>query len=292
MTNQPATTDNGKISYKLTKQERKVMWKMFWRNNYLMFCTSYTKQQGITFSWIMEPFLEAIYGKGTDEFYAAMARHQDFFNVNTGMNGFISALVLTMEEENKYAKDHGEAFDESSITAIKTALMGPLAGIGDSIYLSVIRVVATGIALGLSEQGNMLGPILFLLVANVPNALIRWYGQVLGYKAGGNFISKAMKNGTFAAITKGCTVLGLIMTGAMTAQFVTFTTTFKAKLGGGQVFDLQNVLNTIMPGLLPLALTMICFGYLRKHNRPVLAIVVVFVVAVILTVLGITGGAA
>ena len=138
----------------------------------------------------------------------------------------------------------------------------------------------------------MLGLILFLFVPNVPNALIRWYGQVLGYKAGGNFISKAMANGTFKAITKGCTVLGLIMTGAMTAQFVTFTTTLKAKLGGGQIFDLQTVLNTIMPGLLPLALTMICFGYLRKHNRPVLAIVVVFIIAAILTVLGITGGAA
>lgn len=281
-------TETKVLSTKLDKKERKLLWKLFWRSNYLMFCASYTKQQGITYSWVMEPFLENIYGKGTDAFYAAMARHQDFYNTNTGMNNFIAALTISMEEENKLATDNGTPFDETSISALKTALMGPLAGIGDSVYLSVIRVVATGVALGLSQQGNILGPILFLIVASIPNALIRWFGGVLGYKSGGAFISKAMKSGSFNAITKGCTVLGLIMTGAMTAQFVTFTTTFSQKIGGTE-FNLQQILDSILPGLLPLTLTMLCFAYLRKHNRPVRALLTVFLIAIILTVLGITG---
>lgn len=272
----------------LNKDERKKVSKMFWRNQFLMFCTSYTKQQGITYGWLMAPFLQKIYGKDTDEFYEAMGRHLDFFNTAPAMNGFIGALNLSMEEENKEMMDRGEEFDTTAISALKTSLMGPLAGIGDAVYLSVLRVVATGVALGLSQEGSMLGPILFLLIMNVPNMLIRWFTTVVGYKAGGNFISEAMRSGTFAAITKGSAVLGLIMTGAMTAQFVTFKTTFETKLSG-TVFNLQNVFDSIMPGLLPLGLTMICFAYLRKHNKPVRALIAVFVLAFALTILGIAG---
>jgi PTS system mannose-specific IID component len=273
---------------KLNKEERKKVSKLFWRNQFLMFCTSYTKQQGITYGWFLIPFLEKIYGKDTDEFYAAMGRHLDFFNTAPAMNGFIGALNLSMEEENKEITDRGEYFDTSSIAALKTSLMGPLAGIGDAIYLSVLRVIATGVALGLSQKGSILGPILFLLVVNVPNMLIRWFTTVVGYKAGGQFISEALRTGTFAAITKGCAVLGLIMTGAMTAQFVTFKTTFETKLSG-TTFNLQSVFDSIMPGLLPLAITMITFAYLKKRNRPVRALVAMFIISIILTVLGIAG---
>lgn len=274
--------------FQLSKNERKTISKMFWRNQYLMFCTSYTKQQGITYGWLMAPFLQKVYGKDTPEFYMAMNRQLDFFNTAPAMNGFIAALNLSMEEENKLLTDKGEDFDVTSISALKTSLMGPLAGIGDAVYLSVLRVIATGVALGLSEQGNILGPILFLLIVNVPNMLIRWFTTVIGYKAGGQFISEAMKSGTFTAITKGSAVLGLIMTGAMTAQFVTFKTTFTAELSG-TTFNLQNVFDSIMPGLLPLGITMICFAYLRKHNKPVRALLVMFLCAVLMTILGIAG---
>lgn len=271
----------------LDKRQKKIAKKVFWRSMYLMFCTSYTKQQGTTYGWTMIPFLEDIYGKETPEFYEAMSRNQDFFNTNTGMAPFIFALTISMEEERKAALDKGEEFDSASIEAIKVSLMGPLAGIGDSIYTGALRIIATGIALGFCQQGLILGPILFLLVFNVPNMLIRWYGSVCGYKLGSTFISDAMKSGTLAAFTKGFQVLGLIMVGAMTAQFVNFKTTFVSNLGG-TTFNLQNVFDQILPGLLPLSLTMICFAYLRKKNKPVVVLVAIFIAAVIFTVLGFT----
>ena len=83
--------------------------------------------------------------------------------------------------------------------------------------------------------------------------------------------------------------MGLIMTGAMTAQYVSFKTTFVADFGS-TVFNLQNVLDQIMPGLLPLGITMASFFYLRKKNKPVTVLIIMFVVSVILTVLGICGG--
>lgn len=271
----------------LDKKAKKLVKKVFWRSMFLMFCTSYTKQQGTTYGWTMIPFLEDIYGKETPEFYEAMSRHQDFFNTNTGMSPFIFALTISMEEERKATLDRGEEFDADAIEAVKVSLMGPLAGIGDSIYTGALRIVATGIALGFCQQGSILGPLLFLLVFNVPNMLIRWFGGVYGYKLGSSFVADAMKSGKIAAFTKGFQVLGLMMVGAMSAQFVNFKTSYVANFGGA-TFNLQSVFDQILPGLLPLSLTMICFAYLRKKNKPVRALVAIFIAAVVFTVLGIT----
>ena len=99
----------------------------------------------------------------------------------------------------------------------------------------------------------------------------------------GNVYSGALK-----AFTKGFSVLGLIMTGAMTAQYVSFKTTCVADFGG-IAFRLQNVLDQIMPGLLPLGITRATFFYLRKKNNPARVLLVMFALSVVLTVLKICG---
>lgn len=284
------TVDNTSTNSKkkMSKEQKKMVWSVFWRTMWLMFCTSYTKQQGITFGWTMIPYLEDIYGKETDEFYRAMGRHQDFFNTTPGMSPFIFSLVISMEQERKEALDAGRDFDDASIESIKVALMGPFAGIGDSIYTGALRIIATGIALGFSQTGSWLGPILFALVFNIPNVLIRYFGATFGLKLGSTYIAKALESGMLKAFTKGFSVLGLIMTGAMTAQYVSFKTSFTADFGG-TVFNLQNVLDQIMPGLLPLAITLLSFSYLRKKNNPVRVLIIMFLASLVLTVLGICG---
>ena len=264
------------------------MGSIFWRSMWLMFCTSYTKQQGTTFGWTMIPYLEDIYGKETDAFYEAMSRHQDFFNTTPGMSPFIFSLVISMEQERKAAMDAGREFDDSSIEALKVALMGPFAGIGDSVYSGALRIIATGIGLGFAQIGSWMGPVLFALIYNIPNVLIRYFGAEYGLKLGSTYIANALSSGALKAFTKGFAVLGLIMTGAMTAQYVSFKTTFVADFGGA-AFNLQGVLDQIMPGLLPLAITMGSFFYLRKKNKPVTVLLVMFAAAVVLTVLGICG---
>ena len=279
----------------LTPQKQKgIIRHLFIRVWWLMFCTSYTKQQGTTTVWVLEPFLADIYGKGTDEYYDALERHQNFFNTTPMFASFIFAIVISMEYERKAALDRGEEYDDASIEAIKVALMGPIAGIGDSIQLSVLRVIATGVAIGFSQQGSWLGPILFALLYNIPNQIIHWYCGSLGMKLGTGFVTEAMESGKMEAFTKGFTVLGMIMVGAMTAKFVTVTTTLKVATGGA-TFNLQSTLDSIMPGLVPLAITLGCFAYVRKStnkNSAMIALGVILLGCIVLTLLGVTGGAA
>ncbi|API88712.1 PTS mannose transporter subunit IIB [Marinilactibacillus sp. 15R] len=276
---------NVKNSLKLDRSEKKLINKIFWRTAHLMFCTSYTKQQGTTYAWTMIPFLERIYGKETDEFYDRMTEHQTFFNTAPGMAPFIFGLNISMEEENM--KNQG-TFDTSSIEAIKASLMGPLAGIGDSIFLGTFRIIATAISIGLSQSGSPLGPLLFLLAFNIPNVLIRYYGGVLGYKLGGSYISEAISTGKLSIITKAFSIVGLMMVGAMVANYVNFATTLQTDFAG-QEFVLQDILDQIMPGLLPLSLTLGCFWYLRKKNKPTRLLIFIFILGLALTFLGITG---
>ena len=279
----------------LTPEKQKgIIRRLFTRVWWLMFCTSYTKQQGTTTVWVLEPFLADIYGKDTDEYYDALQRHQNFFNTTPMFASFIYAIVISMEYERKAALDRGEEYDDSSIEAIKVALMGPIAGIGDSIQLSVLRVIATGVAIGFSQQGSWLGPILFAVLYNVPDQIIHWYCGSLGMKLGTGFVTEAMESGKMAAFTKGFTVLGMMMVGAMTAKFVTVSTTLKIATGGA-TFNLQSTLDSIMPGLVPLAITLGCFAYVRKStntNSAMIALGVILAACVVLTLLGVTGGAA
>jgi len=279
----------------LTEAKKKsIQIKLFFRVWWLMFCTSYTKQQGTSTVWQLEPFLADIYGKDTDEYYDALQRHQNFFNTTPMFASFIYAIVISMEYERKAALDAGKDFDDASIEAIKVALMGPIAGIGDSIQLSCLRVIATGVAIGFSQQGSWLGPILFALIYNIPNQIIHWFCGSLGMKLGTGFITEAMASGKMQAFTKGFTVLGMIMVGAMTAQFVTVKTTLVIPTGGA-TFDLQAMFDSILPGFVPLAVTMGCFFYLRKSkskNSAMILLGIILACCVVCTLLGITGGAA
>lgn len=171
---------------------------------------------------------------------------------------------------------------------MKASLMGPLSGIGDAIFWGSLRIIATSIALAFSAQGSILGPILFLLIFNIPNLLVRWFGVKLGYKLGSNYISRMMETGAFQTITKAFSVLGLMMVGAMVSQYVKFNTTFVTEMAG-QEFVLQELFDSIMPNILPLGLTLFSFWYIRKYNKPMTLMLILFGLAIVLTLLGITG---
>ena len=94
----------------------------------------------------------------------------EFFNCTAHVSPFIGGITLAMEEINRANDD----FDASSINAVKAALMGPLSGIGDSLILRTLRVLAVGIGTSLAVKGNILGPILFFLIFNVPTFILRY----------------------------------------------------------------------------------------------------------------------
>ncbi len=177
-------------------------------------------------------------------------------------------------------------FDKSSISAVKSSLMGPFAGIGDSIFQSTWRVISMGVGLSLAAGGNILGPIVFLLMYNIPSAFVRFLGPYVGYSLGAKFMSSAAENGIMSFITKAASTVGLMTVGAMTATMVSCKIGFVFTMGGAEQ-SIQAMLDTIFPNLLPLLLTLFCFKLLNKKVNATLLIFGLMIFAILGTWIGI-----
>lgn len=193
-------------------------------------------------------------------------------------------LVASMEKENSQKPD----FDTNSINAVKFSLMGPLAGIGDSIFWGVLRVIAAGIAISMGQSGNVLAPIVFLLLFNIPTILVRYYGTFLGYKLGSSYIEKIYSSGLMGILTKAASIVGLIMVGGMTAQMVQFTSKVVWSVNGDSVLNLQEMLDQIFVGIVPIGITLFCFYLLKKKNVSINVLIIgIIVVSILASLLGI-----
>jgi len=110
----------------LTKEDFR---KTFWRSFPLQACFCYERMQNVGFAYQMITVLKKLYPE-KEEASEALKRHLTFFNTTPAVVTFITGVCIALEEKFKKSKDSGEDFDVESISAVKTALMGPLAGIG------------------------------------------------------------------------------------------------------------------------------------------------------------------
>ena len=173
-----------------------------------------------------------------------------------------------------------------SIGAVKIALMGPLAGIGDSFFWGTFRLIACGVGAPLAAEGNILGVILYLLLNLIPSTLTRWYGFKLGYNGGRQFLARIQADGTLAKLTESAKVLAMIVIGGMVPQIVKFPISFTLELGGG-TFVLADVLNGIMPNLLPLLLSLYVYRLIMKGTKVNYIIFGLLGLGILLTLVGI-----
>lgn len=273
-----------KLTQSIPAEERKLLRKAFWRSFTLYAAVSPAKQGASGFCYSMMPFINHFYKGDEGRKKEALGRSMSYFNTTITCSTFIMGLVASMEKKNSEQED----FDASSINAVKSSLMGPLAGIGDSIFWGVLRVIAAGIAVGLGASGNVLAPIVFLLLFNVPSILIKYYGTFLGYKLGSEYIQKVYASGLMNILTKAAGIIGLVMVGGMTASMVSFQSTFELSMKGESVLHLQSMLDSIFVGLVPLGLTLLCYYLLKKKNVSITVLILgVIALSILLSFLGI-----
>lgn len=240
-----------------TVPERKLtdrdLRRVFWRSFMLDSSWNYERQQNIGYSFGIVPVIEKVYEPGSEKQQRAYARSLDFMAITPQLSTLLMGIDAAMEEENAANDD----FDDSAITAVKTSLMGPLAGIGDSLIAGTLRVIGTGIAIGFAQQGSPIGAILLLLIFNIPGLLIRWFGLKLGYQYGSTFITDAAKGGVMEKVTYAVSVVGLAAIGGMVASYVALD--LPITVGTGDFAQpLSDYFNMIMPCLPQLAV----FGFM------------------------------
>lgn len=272
---------SGEEKKEIPKINSRVLRKIFFRSLTLEANFNFESWQNTGFAYSILPVLKKLY-RTKEAMAKALKRHLQFFNTAPHGSTLILGITSAMEEENCANKD----FDTESINAIKMGLMGPLAGVFDSFFWGTLKVIAAGVGVSLALQGNIMGPVLFLLIFNVPHFVFRYRLTFVGYKAGNKFLQNLSRSNVMDKLTTGASILGLMVIGAMPAMLMHIKTTLTIGDAASSV-AVQSILDQLVPGLIPLVFTFLAYYFVRKNVNTVFLILAVLVLGFLGSILNI-----
>ena len=220
-----------------------------------------------------------------------LERHTPFFNTEPYLGCIVPGIILGMEEENARS---AEGVPDELIIGIKTALMGPLAGIGDSLYVGTLIPILLAVGIGISgTNGSVAGPLLYVIAHLGIMIPLTWTLFNRGYLAGLNAASSILEGGIKDRITRAMNIVGLTIVGAITAEYVHAAFNLVMKQGDEVMLDVSSALNGVFPNFITLGLALFVYWLMAKKNVKVgWMYLIIFGLAVVLLIpeiLGMTG---
>lgn len=268
------------------RSDFKKYFQLFWRSWAIQASWNYERQMNMGFLYGIAPTLDELYPDENDPVQKAhkqeaYKRHMAFYNCTPQTSAFALGLAASMEEQ--YAADR-EEFNPDTINAVKTSLMGPLSGVGDSFFQGTVRIIAFGLGISLAQQGSILGPILAIVLSFIPAWLVTWFAGKLGYTMGSKYLTKLQSGGLMDQLMYVCGIVGLMVVGAMVASMVGITTPVAFASTG---LVLQDVIDSILPQALSLLVTLAMFTLIRKKVPTGALLVICIVGGIVINALGI-----
>ena len=240
------------------KLSKKALNKSF-RNWFYGHLTCFSQEHMQTFGYLcaMLPLVEELYDT-REEQTEALKTYSAFFNTEPQLGTVIVGMTAGLEE----AKANGEDIDGEMINGIRAGLMGPVAGIGDSLLVGTLIPILLGVALGLSSGGSPLGAIFYIIAYNVILTLGMRLLYFKGYELGGKAVEMIVGEKA-NAIRESIIMLGTVVIGAVAASWISITTPLVLP---GDISLQKDVLDTIFPKMLPLATVMLCYWLMSKKK--------------------------
>lgn len=271
-----------KNNVKLSKRD---ISKASWR--WLFFHQSshnYERMMGTGFAHSMSGALERLYANDKPGLIAALKRNLAFFNTEPQLGSIIPGISLALEET--YAND--DTFDPDIITSTKNALMGPIAGIGDSILVGTLNPILLSIGIGLSAGGSPIGPVVFLVSWLAIVVTLKYWLFIKGYSLGLDAVKVLTNEQMKVKITTALTMIGLIVIGGVASTTIQAPIAFEYS-SGEMVINIQQIFDRIMPNLMPLIVALVSYYLVDKKgwktNQLLLGILVFAAIMVFLGIM-------
>lgn len=234
---------------------------------------SMERMQAPAFVYMMSPILKRLYGDNAEEMRLALKRHMVFFNTEPQTGVIAHGVAIALEEQ----RANGAPITDDMINSVKAGIMGPMAGIGDSMIPGTLIPILLAIGMGISANGSPVGPIFYMIAYPVIILLISRWLFMFGYRYGMASM-RELAEGGFRRVTTSFAVLGLIVAGAIGATTVSLVTPL-AYTSGELSISVQQTLDGIFPRLIPLLLTVWLWHGMRNRgwpiNRALLMVIVV-----------------
>lgn len=244
-------------------------------------CLSYERLMSLGFCHAMTPIINRLY-KSKKERAEALKRHMVFFNTENNWGAFIPGIVCSMEEE----KACGGPISGEMINSVKIGLMGPLAGIGDTITQGLLKTVLLAIFVDMTLKGSIAAPFVYAAITAVYIGVMGYFTFFSGYRLGQNVLGRITDHTIMKRITNSLSILGLTIAGAMMVNNVSIKTPLAIHYGETSVV-IQDLLDSILPGMLSVIFVMLCFILMKKNVSVFKIMILLFVVAVIAAFFGI-----
>ena len=265
---------------KLTKKDLNKCW-WIWELTSEM-CLSYERLMSLGFCHAMVPIMKKLYGDDKEELSKGLTRHMSFFNTENQFGALIPGMLASIEEE----RANGAPYSDEMIDSLKVGLMGPLAGIGDTVTQGLVKTILLAICVDMGLKGNIVAPLIFFVLYT---AYILGMGRFMfntGYRLGRNAFSSVKDSNLIRKLTDCMSVLGMTVAGCMISNYVGIETGLAFNFGETQVV-LQDILNEIMPGLLSVAGVFILYGLTKKNVSVIKIIVGIAIVGILGAVIGV-----
>ncbi len=244
--------------------------------------TCFSQEHMQTFGYLtsMLPIVKELYDNEDDQ-ARSMHTYTAFFNTEPQLGALVVGITAGLEE----ARANGsKEVDDETINSLRAGLMGPIAGIGDSLIVGTLIPIILGISIGLSTGGSPLGAIFYIVVWNV----LAYFGMKFAYFKGYELGDKAVEflvGAQGQAIRKAVAVVGGMVIGAVAATWVSVKTAFTLGSAENPYLVLQNKLDSVYPGFLTALFIVLCWWLMAKKKLSPMKVMLLLVVLSLVGVL-------
>lgn len=276
--------ENMAAEEKQTLVSKKDLVKAWWRwTTAVEVPVSFDRMQALAFGYSMNGVMRKIYKDKPEELKDAMKRHTSMFNTNCDWGSIIHGITISLEEQR--ALGHEDEITPEMIQSLKIGLMGPLAGIGDSVDQGIVATIPLAIFVPMAQQGSVLAAFIPGLIYIAWSYFWSWTLFNKGYTLGKNSVLEILHSGAIKKVIDIASIVGLFMIGCLSASYVKVSTILEFASGAnGATTTVQSILDGILPNMLPFAVVMSMYLYITKRGPKFIRLMVyTMVIAVVLT---------
>ncbi len=238
--------------------------------------------------YAMMPVLRKLY-KDDEKLKAAYKRQLLFFNTQLSWGGGVITGLMSSMEQQRAEEEYEEKeimMQDDLMYNTKAGLMGALAGIGDAIDSGTVQYIFIAIAIPWAQEGSALGALFPFVCFALYQVILGVFFAQQAFSMGRNATGLMQSTGVQSAI-ETLSVLGLFMMGILAGNYVKVASTLKFSLSGRE-FVVQEILDQIVPGILPLAVVMgVYWFYTKKGLKVTQALLWLTAILIVLSAIGI-----
>lgn len=245
-------------------------------------CYNYERMMGQVCAHMFSAIINFLYKDDPSKRKEVMKREIEFFNVHIEFGACILGMAIALEEQ----KSMGEDIPGEFITNLKTSLMGPLAGMGDTIWQGVVIPILLALCIDLtrSGSGNVWGAVIYAVVIVVAAYALSYWNFMFGYKAGSEAIMDFLEKGILNKLIKGASIMGCMVMGGLIVNYVTATCGIEIVSSTSTYSIQESFLDAVCPKILPLGVTMLVYYLINKKRWSSVKVIGLIIV------IGIIGG--